>query len=301
MLFRRRAQPRATLDRAALLQNCEAVVSALAEDFDWRRVDLRGLALRVAARAERLLSDDPSLGEDLHALGRLLETEASAEYFAGLYDQLEKGGAARQDALTELFRPEEQHGPDGSCTVYRGYLYRAAVFYVQRWTGRHGWSPSQETVDDLARTAAEDVLMALLRSVDLRAGRRAFWSYLSRAVERRTIDGLRALNRRGSAVSLDELAARTGGEVAVGGALDTGEADPMESVAASGDLSRLMDAARLSPEERFALMAGAYGLNDTESAEELSKRLGRRAGPADIRRWRFRGREKLKKVAEGEV
>jgi DNA-directed RNA polymerase specialized sigma24 family protein len=181
--------------------------------------------------------------------------------------------------------------------VYRGYLFRAAVFYVHRWTGRAGWSPPQEQVEDLARTAAEEVQMALLRAVELRQGRRAFWSFLSRAVERRAIDQLRAVSRRQGAISLDALVEQRGGEPE-GVPPPVHPSDPFDAVALSGDLARMMEAARLSVEERFALVAGAYGLNDTEAASELSRRTGRSVGPPDIRRWRFRGRDKLRRSAE---
>jgi DNA-directed RNA polymerase specialized sigma24 family protein len=285
------------MDRAALEANCRIVVAELAEDFDWRLPDEHGFVRRLEARAAELLSADLAAAADLAALRRLLEREASAEYFADLYDGLTKGGAARAAALTELFRPEEQDGPDGPHPVYRGYLYRAAVFYLHRWTGRTGWSPPPDLVEEIARAAAEDVVMALLRSIDLREGRRAFWSYLSRAVERRTIDQLRALNRRQGAVSLDEIGERLGPEATTisGASL---ESDPMEGAAVAGDLIRMMDGARLSAEERFSLLAGAYGLNDTEAADEMSRRSGRSVGPPDIRRWRFRGRDKLRRSTE---
>jgi DNA-directed RNA polymerase specialized sigma24 family protein len=138
--------------------------------------------------------------------------------------------------------------------------------------------------------------MAILRAIDLREGRRAFWAYLSRAVERRTIDHLRATGRRPAAVSLDELAERA---AAGGGALPRAlEVEPLDAAADVAGLERLMEAARLTVEERFSLIAGAYGLNDTESAAELGRRLERPVGAADIRRWRFRGREKLRRSAE---
>jgi hypothetical protein len=76
--------------------------------------------------------------------------------------------------------------------------------------------------------------------------------------------------------------------------------DPLDAVALSGDLERMMDAARLSPEERFSLVAGAYGYSDGEASEELGRRIGRAVGPPDIRRWRFRGRDKLRRSAESE-
>jgi DNA-directed RNA polymerase specialized sigma24 family protein len=296
-MFRRRARDSGSLDRAALEANCRIVVAELAEDFDWRLPDEHGFVRRLEARAAELLNADLAAAADPAALRRLLEREASAEYFADLYDGLTKGGSARAAALAELFRPEEQDGPDGPHPVYRGYLYRAAVYYLHRWTGRTGWNPPPDLVDEIASAAAEDVVMALLRSIDLREGRRAFWSYLSRAVERRTIDQLRALNRRQGAVSLDEIGERLGPEATtVAGA--SLASDPMESAAAAGDLIRMMDGARLSAEERFSLLAGAYGLNDTEAAEEMSRRSGRIVGPPDIRRWRFRGRDKLRRSTE---
>jgi DNA-directed RNA polymerase specialized sigma24 family protein len=296
-MFRRRARDSGSLDRAALEANCRIVVAELAEDFDWRLADEHGFVRRLTARAADLLSADLSAAGDPAALRRLLEREASAEYFADLYDDLTKGEPARSAALTELFRPEEQAGPEGPHPVYRGYLYRAAVFYLHRWTGRTGWTPPPDLADEIARAAAEDVFMALLRSIDLREGRRAFWSYLSRAVERRTIDQLRALNRRQGTVSLDEMGERLGSEAAAA-ATPSIEADPMDSAATSGDLIRMMDGARLSAEERFSLFAGAYGLNDTEAADELTRRSGRNIGPPDIRRWRFRGRDKLRRSTE---
>lgn len=296
-MFRRRARDSGSLDRAALEANCRIVVAELTEDFDWRLPDEHGFVRRLADRAAGLLSADLAAAADPAALRRLLEREASAEYFADLYDGLSRGGSARSAALTELFRPEEQDGPDGPHPVYRGYLYRAAVFYLHRWTGRTGWTPPPDLVDEIARSAAEDVVMALLRSIDLREGRRTFWSYLSRAVERRTIDQLRALNRRQGTVSLDEMGERLGPEAVTvaGTAL---ESDPMDSAVVAGDLIRMMDGARLSAEERFALFAGAYGLNDTEAAEEMTRRSGRSVGPPDIRRWRFRGRDKLRRSTE---
>jgi DNA-directed RNA polymerase specialized sigma24 family protein len=295
-MFRRRARDSGSLDRAALEANCRIVVAELAEDFDWRLTDERGFVRRLAALSAALLAADLGAAADPVALRRLLEREACAEYFADLYDDLTKGEPARSAALTELFRPEEQEGPDGPRPIYRGYLYRAAVYFLLRWTGRKGWNPPPELVEEIARAAAEDVLMALLRRVDLREGRRAFWSYLSRAVERRTIDQLRALNRRQGTVSLDEIGERLGRDAEAAAAPAAG-ADPLDS-AASGDITRLMDAARLSAEERFSLLAGAYGWNDTEAAEELARRAGRSIGPPDIRRWRFRGRDKLRRSAE---
>jgi DNA-directed RNA polymerase specialized sigma24 family protein len=296
-MFRRRARDSGSLDRAALEANCRIVVAELAEDFDWRLPDEHGFVRRLEARAAELLTADLAAAADPAALRRLLEREASAEYFADLYDGLTKGGSARAAALTELFRPEEQDGPDGPHPVYRGYLYRAAVFYLRRWTGRTGWSPPPDLVDEIARAAAEDVVMALLRSIDLREGRRAFWSYLSRAVERRTIDQLRALNRRQGAVSLDEIGDRLGPEATTVAGRSL-ESDPMESAAAAGDLIRMMDGSRLSAEERFSLLAGAYGLSDAEAADEMNRRSGRNVGPPDIRRWRFRGRDKLRRSTE---
>jgi DNA-directed RNA polymerase specialized sigma24 family protein len=298
-MFRRRAQESGAVDRAALEANCRIVVAELAEDFDWRLADEHGFVRRLARGVADLLSADPAIGTDPAALRRLLEREASAEYFAGLYDDLTRGEPARSAALTELFRPEEQETPEGPRPVYRGYLYRAAVFFLHRWTGRTGWNPPPALAEEIARAAAEDVLMALLRSIDLREGRRAFWAYLGRAVERRTIDQLRALNRRQGTVSLEEIGERLGPEAAAA-AVRSAEADPIESATASDDLTRLMDAARLSAEERFSLLAGAYGLNDTEAAQELAHRSGRPVGPPDIRRWRFRGREKLRRSAETE-
>jgi DNA-directed RNA polymerase specialized sigma24 family protein len=298
-MFRRRAREADALDRAALESNCDIVVTELAEDFDWRLADRSAFVRRVAAQAAEALAADPAKAAEPRVLRRTLEREACAEYFAALYDDLVKGDPARTAALAELFRPEEQEAPDGVRTVYRGYLYRAAVFFLLRWTGRKGWSPPPDVVEDTARAAAEDVLLALLRTVDLREGRRAFWSYLSRAVERRTIDQLRALNRRQGTVSLDEIGERLGREAEAGLAPST-EADPLDVAALTGDLVRLMDAARLSAEERFSLVAGAYGLNDTEAAAELARRLGRAVGPPDIRRWRFRGRDKLRRAAEDE-
>ena len=296
-MFRRRARDPVSLDREALEANCCVVIAELAEDFDWRLPDAHALARRVATRAAELLAADLTAADDPVTLRRMLEREACAEYFADLYDDLVKGEPPRSRALTELFRPEEQDGPDGPRTVYRGYLYRAAVYYVLRWTGRKGWSPPPDQIEDLARTAAEEVLIALLRSVDLREGRRAFWSYLSRAVERRAIDQLRALGRGQPTVSLDEIAERSAyGAEYPASAGD--EPDRLESAALSGDLARLMGAARLSAEERFSLVAGAYGWNDTEAAAELARRVGRTVGAADVRRWRFRGRDKLRRVAE---
>jgi DNA-directed RNA polymerase specialized sigma24 family protein len=299
-MFRRRAPERASLDRTALEANCAVVVDELCEDFDWRLPDRRSFVRRVGERAAGLLSADPAAAADPETLRRTLEREACAEYFADLYDDLVRGGSARSRALTELFRPEELDEGDGPRAVYRGYLYRAAVFFLLRWTGRRGWSPPPDLVDDLARAAAEDVLMALLRQVELREGRRAFWSYLSRAVERRAIDQLRLLSRRQGSVSLEEMTERHGRE-GDGGLWPSADTDPMDVAAAAGDLERLMTAARLSVEERFALVAGAYGLNDTEAASELSRRVGRAVGPPDIRRWRFRGREKLRRAAEEDV
>jgi DNA-directed RNA polymerase specialized sigma24 family protein len=293
-MFRRRAPAQGRLDSAALEANCRIVVDELAADFDWGLRDRDALARRVAARAAERLGEDQDAAADLGILRRTLEREACAEYFAALYDELDKGDARRGAALTELFRPEEQDDPDGPRTVYRGYLYRAAVFYLLRWTGRKGWTPPPDEVEEIARATAEDVVMALLRGVELREGPRAFWSYLSTAVERRTIDHLRALTRRGSTVSLDEMEERLGREW--GGEGPAAGDDPLES-AALAEVSRLMEVARLSPEERFSLVAGAYGLNDTEAAEELARRSGRGVGPADIRRWRFRGRDKLRRSA----
>jgi len=299
-MFRRRAPDRAPLDRAALEANCAIVVDELCEDFDWRLPDRRSFARRVGERVAGLLADDPATGADPAALRRILERESCAEYFADLYDDLARGGGARARALTELFRPEEVDEGDGPRAVYRGYLYRAAVFFLLRWTGRKGWSPPPDLVEDLGRAAAEDVLMALLRRVELREGRRAFWSYLSRAVERRAIDQLRSLSRRQGSVSLEAMTERHGRE-GDGGVWPSAAADPMEVAASSGDLERLMAAARLTVEERFALFAGAYGLNDSEAASELGRRAGRAVGPPDIRRWRFRGREKLRRVAEDDA
>lgn len=296
-MFGRRARDSGSVDRAALEGNCRIVVAELAEDFDLRLADEHGFARRLATCAAEQLAADPTAGADPAALRRLLEREACAEYFAALYDDLGRGEPARSAALTELFRPEEQETPDGPRPVYRGYLYRAAIFFLHRWTGRTGWNPPPDLTEEIARTAAEDVVMALLRSIDLREGRRAFWAYLGRAVERRTIDQLRALNRRQGTVSLDEIGERLGPEAAAA-AVRSPEADPLDSAAVSGDLTRLMDAARLSAEERFSLLAGAYGLNDTEAAGELAARSGRAVGPPDIRRWRFRGREKLRRSAD---
>lgn len=293
-MFRRRGPEHGRLDHPALEANCRVVVDELAADFDWGLRDRDGLARRVAARVGEALSADPDAAADLAILRRTLERAACAEYFAALYDDLGKGEVRRGAALTELFRPEEQVGPEGPHPVYRGYLYRAAVFYLLRWTGRKGWTPPPEVVEEIARATAEDVVMALLRGVELREGPRAFWSYLSTAVERRTIDHLRALTRRGSTVSLDEMEERLGREW--GGAGPAVDDDPLES-AALAEVSRLMEAARLSPEERFSLVAGAYGLNDTETAEELGRRTGRSVAPPDIRRWRFRGRDKLRRSA----
>lgn len=300
-MFRRRARDQASLDRDALEHNCTVVIAELAEDLDWRLPDPRAFVRRVARVAGEAIGADPAAAADGAALRRILEREACAEYFADLYDALVRGGSERTQALTELFRPEEQETPDGPRAAYRGYLYRAAMFYVRRWTGRTGWAPPPEMVEELAHQAAEEVLMALLRSVDLREGRRAFWSYLSRAVERRAIDQLRALSRRQSTVSLDEMTERSGYEVA-SAAFSTGDAGSLDGVASTGELPRLMDAARLSTEERFSLVAGAYGLNDTEAAMELARRIGRSVTPPDIRRWRFRGRDKLRRAADlGEV
>ena len=297
-MFRRRARDAVPLDRAALEANCRVVIAELAEDFDWRVRDVPAFARRVAERATAILADDLDAAADPAMLRRMLEREACAEYFADLYDDLSKGEPARSAALTALFRPEEQEGPEGPEAIYRGYLYRAAVFYLLRWTGRKGWSPPPELLEELARAAAEDVLMALLRNVELRQGRRAFWSYLSRAVERRAIDQLRALSRHHSTVSLDEMTERLGHEPGPAG-VAAAQAEPLDAIAESGDLERLMDEARLSVEERFSLIAGAYGWNDTEAAAELSRRAGRQVGAADIRRWRFRGRDKLRRAAEG--
>jgi DNA-directed RNA polymerase specialized sigma24 family protein len=297
-MFHRRARDHTPIDRAALEANCAAVVDDLCEDFDWRLPDRRAFVQRVSAHVAAVLAADPVAAADIEVVRRTLEREACAEYFADLYDDLARGGGARARALTELLRPEELDEGDGPRAVYRGYLYRAAVFHIQRWTGRKGWSPPPDLVDELARAAAEDVMLALLRSVELREGRRAFWSYLSRAVERRAIDQLRSLSRRQGSVSLEEMAQRHGRE-GDGGAW-AAEADPLATAAGSLDLERLMDAARLSAEERFALYAGAYGLNDTEAATELSRRVGRSVGPADIRRWRFRGRDKLRRCAEAD-
>ena len=294
--FRRRTRDPVSLDRPALEANCATIIAELAEDFDWRLPDTRALARRVAARAVDVLGADLDAAADPAVLRRTLEREACAEYFADLYDDLSKGEPARSRALTELFRPEERAGPEGPCTVYRGYLFRAAVFYLLRWTGRKGWSPPPDLVNDLARAAAEDVLMAVLRSIDLREGRRAFWSYLSRAVERRAIDQLRGLGRRQETFSLDVLSERLGREPE-GTALATGAAE-IEAAGLSSDLERMMGEARLSAEERFSLIAGAYGLNDSEAAAELARRLDRAIGAPDIRRWRFRGRDKLRRVAE---
>jgi DNA-directed RNA polymerase specialized sigma24 family protein len=294
-MFRRRAGDAGSLDRAALEANCRIVVSELAQDFDWRLADEAEFVRRLAGHTAGLLSTDPSAAADPSALRRLLEREASAEYFAALYDGLGKGEPARSFAITELFRPEEQEGPEGPRVVYRGYLYRASIYFLLRWTGRKGWNPPPQLVEDIACAAAEDVLMALLRSIDLREGRRAFWSYLSRAVERRTIDQLRALNRRQGTVSLDEIGQRLGRDVE-SIAPPAPDTDPMEGAAVTGDLTLQMDAARLSAEERFSLIAGAYGWNDTEAAQELARRLGRSVGPPDIRRWRFRGRDKLRRA-----
>jgi DNA-directed RNA polymerase specialized sigma24 family protein len=296
-MFRRRAPGPAPLDRTALEANCAIVIDELSEDFDWRLPDRRSFARRVAERVAGLFTDDPAAAADPTTLRRTLERESCAEYFADLYDDLVRGGGARARALTELFRPEERDDGDGPRAVYRGYLYRAAVFFLLRWTGRKGWSPPLDLVEDLARAAAEDVLMALLRRVELREGRRAFWSYLSRAVERRAIDQLRALSRRQGSVSLEEMTERHGRE-GEGGIWPSAAADPMDVAASAGDLERLITAARLTVEERFALLAGAYGLNDTEASAELSRRAGRAVGPPDIRRWRFRGREKLRRAAD---
>lgn len=297
-MVRRRDQDRLPLDLTALQANAETVVAELAADFDWRLPDARRLARQVAARAAGLLADDPPAAANLDGLRRLLEREACAEYFALLYDGLQAGGGRRTAALADLLRPEEVETPEGVRPVYRGYLYRAAVFYLMRWTGRKGWAPPPDMVEELAHTAAEDVLMALLRSVELREGRRAFWAYLSRAVERRTIDQLRLLSRRGSSVSLEALAEARGGESGAG--LPAADGDTLDQAAAVGEIERMMEAARLSPEERFSLYAGAYGLDDTESAAKLGRQLGRAVGPPDIRRWRFRGREKLRRAAERE-
>jgi DNA-directed RNA polymerase specialized sigma24 family protein len=296
-MFRRRAREPVSLDRAALEANCRTVIAELAQDFDWRLADPEHLARRVSARAHILLAADLETAADPAALRRTLEREASAEYFADLYDDLGRGGQARAAALTELFRPEEIEDAGGPRAVYRGYLFRAAVFYLMRWTGRAGWSPPPEQVEDLARAAAEDVQMTLLRNIELREGRRAFWSFLSRAVERRAIDKLRALSRRESAASLEEITERLGREPE-GVLAPATELGTFDAVALSGDLARMMEAARLSGEERFALVAGAYGFNDTEAAAELARRTGRSIGPPDIRRWRFRGRDKLRRSAE---
>jgi hypothetical protein len=270
------------------------VVRELSADFDWQLADARDLVRRLAARATETLDAQPELSEDVAALRRLLEREVCAEHFADLYDDLRAGGAARARALTELLRPEEVEEPEGPRARWRGYLFRAARFYLQRWTGRHGWSPSAEQLDELARAAAEEVQLALLREVELEHGRRAFWSYLARAVERRAIDQLRVLSRRQEAVSLEALTEQRGEGAFAGAAV---ERDPQDATAAL-ELTQLMDAARLGVEERFALMAGAYGLNDTEAAQQLGARVGRSVLPADIRRWRFRGREKLRRAAE---
>jgi DNA-directed RNA polymerase specialized sigma24 family protein len=296
-MFRRRAREPVSLDRAALEANCRTVIAELAEDFDWRLADPDRLARTVTARAYELLAADLAAAEDPAALRRTLEREACAEHFADLYDDLGRGGQARTTALTELFRPEEIEDAGGPRAVYRGYLYRAAVYYLLRWTGRAGWSPPPEQLEDMARAAAEDVQMALLRAVELRQGRRAFWSFLRRAVERRAIDQLRATGRREGAVSLDELTERLGREPEIA-SVGVGGAEGFDAVALSGDLARMMESARLSVEERFSLVAGAYGLTDAEAATELSRRSGRGVAPPDIRRWRFRGRDKLRRVAE---
>jgi DNA-directed RNA polymerase specialized sigma24 family protein len=296
-MFRRRARDPVSLDRAALEANCRTVIGELAEDFDWRLADPDHLARRVTARAYELLAADLDAAADEATLRRTIEREACAEYFADLYDDLGRGGQARAAALTELFRPEEIEEAGEPRAVYRGYLFRAAVFYIHRWTGRAGWSPLPEQIEDLARAAAEEVQLALLRTVELRQGRRAFWSFLSRAIERRSIDQLRALSRRQGAVSLDAIAERLG-RGAEGMAVPVDQSGPFDAVALSGDLARMMEQARLSVEERFALVAGAYGLNDTEAATELSRRIGRPIGAPDIRRWRFRGRDKLRRSAE---
>jgi len=297
-MFRRRRTQGPALDRAALEANCAAVVAELAEDFDWHLPAPHELARTVAARIASILVDDPALGADLGALRRLLEREACAEHFADLYDGMRRGSIARETALTELFHLEEESGPDGPRLACRGYLYRAARLYLQRWSGRHGWSPAAALTVELARAAAEDVQVTLLRGVELREGRRAFWAYLSRGIERRTIDQLRAHGRREGTVSLEatleQWAAHGAGEFPAAGG------DPQDAPLSADGLSQLMHDAGLSVEERFALIAGAYGYNDTEAATELTRRLGRTVGPPDIRRWRFRGREKLRKTMDAQ-
>src|SRR5215216_5639500 len=288
-MFRRRAREPVSLDRAALEANCRTVIAELAEDFDWRLADPNRLARTVTARAYELLAADLAAAEDPAALRRTLEREACAERFADLYDDLGRGGPARAAALIELFRPEEVEDAGGPRAIYRGYLYRAAVYYLLRWTGRAGWTPPPEHLEEMARAAAEDVQMALLRVVELREGRRAFWSFLRRAVERRAIDQLRAIGRREGTVSLDEVAERLGREPEIA-STGAGGGEGFDAVALSGDLARMMEAARLSPEERFSLVAGVYGFNDGETAAELTRRTGRSVTPPDVRRWRFRGR-----------
>jgi hypothetical protein len=172
-MFRRRPRAPGALDRAALEANCLAVIRELAEDFDWRLADPRNLAARVAARAAEPLLADLAAAADLALVRRTIEREACAEYFADLYDDLGRDEPARSAAAAALLRAEEQVDADGPRLVYRGYLYRAAVFYLLRWTGRKGWAPPQDLVDDLARTAAEDALLGVLRAGRAKGGARS--------------------------------------------------------------------------------------------------------------------------------
>lgn len=295
-MFRRRAPHGVPIDKRALAANCQSVIAELRDDFDWRLPDPHLFTRRITDRcAELLAAATPAAVTDT-ALRRLIEREACAEYFADLYDALTRGGLERQRALTELFRPEEVEAGSGIQVAYRGYLYRAALYYLQRWTGRNGWNPAQEECQELARATAEEALMVVLRRIDLHEGRRAFWSYLSTAVERRAIDQLRALDRHQATESLDALAERRGD--AESGLFHSPRHDPERQVTDLEALRQTMDAARLGQEERYALVAGAYGLDDREAAADLSQRLARAIGAADIRRWRFRARDKLRRVSE---
>lgn len=295
-MFRRRSPQRAALDSDALLANCQRVLAELSEDFDWRLADPPAFAAQIAGRcAEHLAAIPPEEWID-STLRRLIESECCAEYFAALYDGIAHGGLEREHALTELFRPEESASGSGVAVVYRGYLYRAALYYLQRLTNRQGWNPAEEERQELARATAEEVIIALLRAIDLRQGRRAFWSYLGRAVERRAIDQLRAFGRRQRVESLDEL--REQHDAVEGAAFRSPHTDPDADVTNAESLLQMMAEAGLSREERYALVAGAYGLNDSEAARELGRRMARAIGPPDIRRWRFRAREKLRRVRD---
>lgn len=293
-IFRRRARPHPQLDRATLDENCRTVLDELAEDFDWRLRDRDAFVRQIGPRIAERISDDPNIGVDPSALRSLLEREISAEYFADLYDAVRRGGRERDAALTELLRPADQSEDAASTSAYRGYLFRAAVFFVQRWTGRAGWHPPRELTEEMAQAAAHEVLIALLRSVELREGRRVFWSFLSRAVERRVIDQLRAHSRADPPLSLDAVTEARGGDAPVE-LEDTRAGDEPELHAIPADLARMMLAAGLSEEERFSLVAGAHGYSDAETAASLRTRVGRTAAPSDVRRWRFRGREKLRR------